>query len=131
MVANLDKFHPIFMGLEKGQRVNLEINGQPIKATEEVKLLRIAIDSKLEFIIMLKVSAKRQVEKSGPSRASLGSGMICWGRALGGLGLQPLRKFFVSTPFSLPENEGNVLLRLIFLKYCLDIPCRGYIQKLY
>ena len=28
-------------------------------------------------------------------------------RAIGGLGAQPPRKFFTTTPFSLPENEGN------------------------
>ena len=49
MVANPDKFQVIFMGLEKGQKVSLEINGQPIKTTEEVKLLGITIDSKLQF----------------------------------------------------------------------------------
>ena len=43
-VANPDKFQVIFMGLEKGQKVSLEINGQLIKTTEEVKLLGITID---------------------------------------------------------------------------------------
>ena len=37
------------MGLEKGQKLNLEINGVSIRATEEVKLLGITIDSKLRF----------------------------------------------------------------------------------
>ena len=49
MVANPDKFQVTFMALEKGQKVSLEINGQPIKTTEEVKLLGITIDSKLQF----------------------------------------------------------------------------------
>ena len=49
VVANPDKFQVIFMGLEKGQKLCLEINGQSIKTTEEVKLLGITIDSKLQF----------------------------------------------------------------------------------
>ena len=49
MAANPDKFQVIFMGLEKGQILNLEINGISIRTTEEVKLLGITIDSKLQF----------------------------------------------------------------------------------
>ena len=49
MTANPDKFQVIFMGLEKGQILNLEINGISIRTTEEVKLLGITIDSKLQF----------------------------------------------------------------------------------
>ena len=49
MAANPDKFQAIFMGLEKCQKLSLEINGQPIKTTEEVKLLGITTDSKLLF----------------------------------------------------------------------------------
>ena len=37
------------MRLEKGQKLSLEINGKPIKTTEEVKLLGITIESKLLF----------------------------------------------------------------------------------
>ena len=36
------------MGLEKGQKFNLEINGISIRTTEEVKLLGIMINSKLQ-----------------------------------------------------------------------------------
>ena len=37
------------MGLEKGQKLSFEINGISIRITEEVKLLGITIDSKLQF----------------------------------------------------------------------------------
>ena len=37
------------MGLEQGQKLSLEINRISIRTTEEVKLLGIAIDSKLQF----------------------------------------------------------------------------------
>ena len=49
MAANPDKFQVIFMGLEKGQKLSIEINGISIRTTEEVKLLGITIDSKLQF----------------------------------------------------------------------------------
>ena len=49
MAANPDEFQVILMGLEKGQKLSLEINGISIRTTEEVKLLGIAIDSKLQF----------------------------------------------------------------------------------
>ena len=49
MAANPDKFQVIFMGLEKGQKLSLEINGISIRTTEEVNLLEITIDSKLQF----------------------------------------------------------------------------------
>ena len=39
MEANPDKFQVIFMGLEKGQKLSLEINGIAMRTTEEVKLL--------------------------------------------------------------------------------------------
>ena len=44
-----DKPQVIFMGLEKAQQLSLEINGISIRTTEEVKLLGITIDSKLQF----------------------------------------------------------------------------------
>ena len=37
------------MGLEKGKKLSLEINGISIRTTEEVRLLGITIDSKLQF----------------------------------------------------------------------------------
>ena len=37
------------MGLDKGQKLSLEINGLSIRTTEEVKLLGISIDSKLQI----------------------------------------------------------------------------------
>ena len=49
MAANPDKLQVIFMGLEKGQKLSLEIHAISIKTTEEVKLLGITIDSKLQF----------------------------------------------------------------------------------
>ena len=49
MAANPDKFQLIFMRLEKGQKFSLDINGISIRTTEEVKLLGITIDSKLQF----------------------------------------------------------------------------------
>ena len=49
MVANPNKFQVIFVGLEKGQKLSFEINGTSIRITEEVKLLGITIDSKLQF----------------------------------------------------------------------------------
>ena len=47
--ANRDKFQVIYMGLEKGRKLSPEINGQPIKTSEEVKLLGITVVSKLQF----------------------------------------------------------------------------------
>ena len=49
MAANSGKFEVIFMSLEKGQILGLEINDISIRTTEEVKLLGITIDSKLQF----------------------------------------------------------------------------------
>ena len=49
MAANPEKFRVSFLGLEKGQKSSLEINGQPIKTSKEVKPLGIKIDSKLQF----------------------------------------------------------------------------------
>ena len=49
MAANPEKFQVMFMGLETGKKLNLEINGICIRITEEVKLLGITIDSKLQF----------------------------------------------------------------------------------
>ena len=37
------------MGLEKGQKLSLEINGISIRTNEEVKILGITIDSKVQF----------------------------------------------------------------------------------
>ena len=44
MAAYLDKFQVTFMGLEKGQKLSLEINGISIRTTEDIKLLGITID---------------------------------------------------------------------------------------
>ena len=49
MAANPDKFQLIFMRLEKGQKLSIDINGISIRTTEEVKLLGLTIDSKLQF----------------------------------------------------------------------------------
>ena len=47
--SNPEKFQAIFMGLEKGQKLNFEVNGISIKTKKEVNLLGITIDSKLQF----------------------------------------------------------------------------------
>ena len=49
MAANPNKSQVIFMGLEKGRKLSLEINVISIKITEEVKLLGITIDSKMQI----------------------------------------------------------------------------------
>ena len=49
MEANPDNFQVIVMGLEKGKKLSLEINGISIRTTEEIKLHGIASDSKLQF----------------------------------------------------------------------------------
>ena len=49
VASSPDKFQVIFMVLEKGQKLSLEINGISTRTTEEVKLLGIMIDSKLQF----------------------------------------------------------------------------------
>ncbi len=49
MVANPKKFQVMFLGLKKHQNVSLEINGEPITTSKEVKLLGVTIDSKLNF----------------------------------------------------------------------------------
>ena len=63
MAANPYKFQVIFMGLEKGQKLSLEINGIPIRTTEEVKPLGIAIDSKLQFQSHMEVICKNGNQK--------------------------------------------------------------------
>ena len=49
MAGNPEKFQVIFMGLEKGQKLKFEVNGISIRTTEEVKLIGITINSKLQF----------------------------------------------------------------------------------
>ena len=49
MAANPNISQVIFMGLEKGRKLSLEINVISIKITEEVKLLGITIDSKMQI----------------------------------------------------------------------------------
>ena len=49
MAASPDKLLVIFMGLQKIQKLSLEINGISIRTTEGVKLIGITIDSKLQF----------------------------------------------------------------------------------
>ena len=49
MVANPTKFQVMFLGLKKNQNLVLEINGEAITASKEVKLLGVTIDSKLNF----------------------------------------------------------------------------------
>ena len=49
MLANPTKFQVMFLGLKKNQNLVLEINGEAIAASKEVKLLGVTIDSKLNF----------------------------------------------------------------------------------
>ena len=49
MVANPEKFQLIFFGIKEDHEVSIEINGYVIKISDTVKLLGIAIDSKLRF----------------------------------------------------------------------------------
>ena len=63
MAANPGKFLVIFMGLEKGQTLSLEINDITIRTTEEVKLLGITIDSKLHFQSHVEAICKWQTKK--------------------------------------------------------------------
>ena len=39
MAANPEKFQMIFIGIEQGQKLSLEIDGISVRTTEEVKLL--------------------------------------------------------------------------------------------
>ena len=64
MAANPDKFQVMFTDLKKGQKLSLEINGISIRTTEEVKLLGIMIDSKLQFQVMWKLFTKLQTKRS-------------------------------------------------------------------
>ena len=43
-----------------------------------------------------------------------------------GLGAEPPRKFSVTTPFRLSENEGNALFRDNSLTKIATFPCQGY-----
>ena len=49
MVASPSKFQAMFLGLKKNQNLALEINGNVIANSEEVKLLGVTIDSQLHF----------------------------------------------------------------------------------
>ena len=49
MVANPDKFQLMFIGLKESKRYFLDINGNIIVNSDTVKLLRVTIDSRLNF----------------------------------------------------------------------------------
>ena len=49
MVANPTKLQVMFLGLKKNQNLVLEINGEAITTSKEVKLLGVTTDSKLNF----------------------------------------------------------------------------------
>ena len=49
MVANPSKFQVIFSGLKKDRHLALEINGDVITNSREVKLLGATLDSQLNF----------------------------------------------------------------------------------
>ena len=64
MVVNPSKFQVMFLGLTKNQNLALEINGNAIGNSEEIKLLCVTIDSQLNFkshITGLYVKANRKV----------------------------------------------------------------------
>ena len=63
MAANPDKFQFISMGLEKGQKLSLEINGISIRTFEEVKFLGVTIDSKLQFQSYVEAISKTANQK--------------------------------------------------------------------
>ena len=64
---------------------------------------------------------------AGPSRARSGPGVIYEDGPQGGFGGAAPKKFFMTTPLSLPENEENafliILVILIILRNCQKIPC--------
>ena len=67
MVANPTKFQVMFLGLKKNQHLVLEINGEAITTSKEVKLLGFTIDSKLNFkshVKALCVKTNRKVSAS-------------------------------------------------------------------
>ena len=49
MVANPEKFQLVFLGLKNSQQMCLSINDKIINQCQQVKLLGVAIDSKLNF----------------------------------------------------------------------------------
>ena len=49
MVANPDKFQLMFIGLKDDTKLCIDINGIVVKMTDDVKLLGVTIDSKLNF----------------------------------------------------------------------------------
>ena len=64
MVANPSKFQVMFLGLTKDQHLVLEINGDVIAKSRDVKLLGVALDSQLNFknhATALCVKANRKV----------------------------------------------------------------------
>ena len=63
MVANPTKFQVMFLGLKKNQNLVLEINGEAIAASKEVKLLGVTIDSKLNFKSHIKALSVRTNRK--------------------------------------------------------------------
>jgi len=63
MVANPSKLQVIFLGLKKNQNLNLEINGDVIANSKEVKLLGVTIDSQLILKAMLKLYMSRPIIK--------------------------------------------------------------------
>ena len=54
MVANPTEFQVMFLGLKKNQTLPLEINDEAITTFDEMKLLVVIIDSKLNFISRVK-----------------------------------------------------------------------------
>ena len=64
MVANPSKFQVMFLGFKKGRHLALEINGDVITSSREVKLLGVTLDSQLNFkshATTLCVKANRKV----------------------------------------------------------------------
>ena len=100
MAANADKIQVMFIGLDKGQKLNLEINVIPIRPTENVKLLGITIDSKFQFKSHVKTICKTANQK-----------IKAFSRIAGCLQTQSLRalKDFYKVNFQLLSTDMDVL----------------------
>ena len=63
MVANLQKFQVIFLGLKQNQEFLLEIGNIIVKATRSVKLLGITVDDELKFEKHVKTLCQKVCKK--------------------------------------------------------------------
>ena len=77
------------------------------------------------------LSVHQSIASDRAVESQLGPWSDLSGRALGGLGAQPPRKFSVITPFGLPENEGNAPFMTNYSKKIVETFRVKAIQKLY